>query len=73
MIRLTIVIPAQQHAPRSIGFPPFLIRLTMLLFMPIAAIANMMRNLLRVLSGANTLEATPKCTQIVVITDASTK
>ena len=44
MPRLTSVIPAQQAAPMTIGFPPVRISFTMSLFKPIAAIAMTMKN-----------------------------
>lgn len=40
----------QQQKPRNIGFAPLFTSLTMLVFIPIAAIAITMRNLLSVLS-----------------------
>lgn len=49
--RLTAVMPAQQQAPNSRGFPPLFTSLTTLLFSPIAAIAMMMKNLLSSFSG----------------------
>ena len=73
MPRLTSVIPAQQAAPMTIGFPPVRISFTMSLFKPIAAIAMTMKNFDRFLSGTNTSVLTPACTQTVVITEAKTK
>ena len=72
-MRLVIVIPAQQHAPRRIGLPPVLISLTMLLLRPIAAIAMMMQNLLSSLSGAKIPAGTPELRATVVITEARMK
>lgn len=63
----------QQQNPRNIGFAPLFTSLTMLVFIPIAAIAITMRNLLSVLSGSNTSALTPQLTAIVVITDAPIK
>ena len=70
---LTTVIAHQQQAPRIKGFPPVFTSFTILLFNPIAAIAITMKNLLRVLSGANKSVLTPKFTAIVVMIDARTK
>ena len=73
MPRLTSVIPAQQAAPMTTGFPPVRISFTTSLFRPIAAIAMTMKNFDRFLSGTNTSVLTPARTQTVVITEARTK
>lgn len=65
--RLTTVIAAQQPKPSAMGFPPFFTSLTMSVFSPMAVMAMTMKNLLSVLSGANTDALTPRVVQIVVI------
>ena len=45
IVRLTMVIPIQQEAPRRSGFPPDFINFITLLFRPMAAMAIMMKNL----------------------------
>lgn len=72
-IRLTPVMPIQQHAPMAIGLPPFLTSLTMLVFSPIAAIAMMMKNLLSSLMGAKKEAGSPKWMAVVVMMDAPIK
>ena len=63
----------QQKNPITRGFPPVLINFTILVFNPIAPVAIIIKNLLIVFIGLNTLPGTPHCTATVVITDASTK
>ncbi len=60
-------MPVQQHAPIRSGLPPLLTSFTILLPSPIAAIAIVIRNLLRFLSGANTLAETPADVQLVYL------
>ena len=68
--RLTSAIPTQQQKPVKMGLPPVFISLTIFVFRPMAAIAMMMRNLLRSLSGAVTSAGSWKS---VVIMEARTK
>lgn len=63
-------MPHQQHAPRKIGLPPFLISFTMLLPRPMAAIAMMIKNLLSSFNGAKKDAGAPKRRAMVVITEA---
>lgn len=49
--RLTPVIPIQQLSPKRIGFPPVCMSFTMLVCIPIAAIAIIMKNLLNSFNG----------------------
>ena len=73
MARLTTVIPTQQDAPRSIGFPPDLINLTTLLLSPIAAIAIIIKNLESSFNGENTSALIPMLTHTVVMIAAIIK
>ena len=70
MPRLTAAMATQQQKPVKIGFPPVLTSCTMLVFIPTAAMAMMMRNLLRSFSGPVTLAGS---WHTVVMTAASTK
>ena len=54
MPRLTAAMATQQQKPVKIGFPPVLTSCTMLVFIPTAAMAMMIKNLLSSLKGANT-------------------
>jgi hypothetical protein len=56
-----------------IGFPPPFTSFTMSVFIPIAAIARMIKNLLNSLKGANMEEETPKFIATVVIMEARIK
>ena len=56
---LTHAIATQQQKPMKIGLPPVLTNFTILVFMPIAAIAITIKNLDSVLSGVNTPAGTP--------------
>lgn len=71
--RLTAVIPTQQVNPSRIGFPPFLTSEITSVFMPIAAIAMIIKNLLSDLKGLKTLAEMPQLVATVVITEAATK
>ena len=71
--RLTIVIPSQHDIPRRIGRPPLFINFTMSVLNPIAAIAIIIKNLDKSLSGTNTSAGTPTAVAIVVITLAPKK
>ena len=73
ILRLTPMIPHQQQNPSKIGLPPVLISFTMFVFNPTALIATTIRNLLSVLNGVKKPDGTPRYTQTVVMTDASTK
>ena len=70
---LTHAIATQQQKPMKIGLPPVLTSFTILVFMPIAAIAITIKNLDSVLSGVNTPAGTPTVVHTVVMMDASTK
>ena len=70
---LTHAIATQQQNPMKIGLPPVLTSFTILVFMPIAAIAITIKNLDSVLSGVNTPAGTPTVVHTVVMMDASTK
>lgn len=80
-MRLTPVIAVQQQSPSKIGFPPVLISFTMSVFIPIADIAIMIKNLLIFFRKLNILSATARISESegtnvlisVVITDARTK
>ena len=61
---------AQQHNPKRIGFPPFLIRLTRLVLRPIAAIAMVIRNLPKLTIGLLMVAGIPVT---VLMTAASRK
>ena len=63
----------QQQKPIRIGFPPVRTSFTILVFRPIAAIAMIMKNLESSLKGEKTEASTPRETDTVVITEASTK
>lgn len=63
----------QQQNPRNIGFAPLFTSLTIFVFIPIAAIAITIRNLLSVFKGSNRSALTPQLTAIVVIIDAPIK
>ena len=66
-------MPTQQEKPSNNGFPPDLINFTILLFSPIAAIARIIKNLLKSLIGAKNVAETPQPVAIVVITEARIK
>ena len=68
--KLTAVIPHQQHKPIKIGFIPVLIRLIRFVFVPMAAIAMTMKNLLRFFRGSVTAAGR---WNTVVATEASRK
>ena len=53
MIRLTAVIPTQQLKPINIGLPPVLTNFTISVLIPIAAIAQIIKNLLTDLRNPN--------------------
>ena len=53
--RLTREIPIQQHRPRRIGFIPVFTRVTRLVLVPMAAMAMMMKNLLKSFNGPVTV------------------
>ena len=72
-MRLTAVIPLQQANPITSGFPPVLMSLTISVFIPMAAMASIMKNLLTSFIGENADDGTPKATDIVVMTDAPRK
>ena len=57
----------------SIGFLPLRTSLTILVFRPMAAIAIIMKNLLKSLNGVKNSDGTPALTAMVVITEAATK
>lgn len=63
-------MPSQQQNPVKIGFPPVFISFMIFVFMPMAAIAMTIRNLLSSLSGSVTAVGS---WNMVVTTDASTK
>ena len=65
-------MPIQQHRPMKMGFPPDFTSFTRSVFSPMAAMAITMKNLLRVLKGANVELGTPATLQTVVMTDANT-
>ena len=71
--QLTPAMATQQQKPMKIGLPPVLTSFTILVFMPIAAIAITIKNLDSVLSGVNTPAGTPTVVHTVVMMDASTK
>lgn len=71
--RLTDVIPIQHENPSSMGLPPDFINFTILVFSPIAAIARMIKNLLRSLKGAKNDDDIPKDVAMVVIIEANKK
>ena len=73
IVRLTMVIPIQQEAPRRSGFPPDFINFITLLFRPMAAMAIMMKNLDSSFSGANTSALIPILIHAVVIIAAMMK
>ncbi len=58
---------SQQNIPIKMGRPPFLIKRIRLVLRPIAAIAMMMKNLDKSLSGTNAASSTPAPVAIVVI------
>ena len=68
--RLTDAIPTQHVKPVRIGFAPVFTNFTMLVFIPIAAIAMTIKNLLKVLNGAVMSAGRWK---MVVMIDASKK
>lgn len=72
MIRLTQVMPSQQQAPMKMGLPPVLISLIRSVFRPIAAIAQMMKNLDSSLKGWKTAASIPDKVAIVVMMEART-
>ena len=72
MIRLTQVMPSQQQAPMKMSLPPVLISLIRSVFRPIAAIAQMMKNLDSSLKGWKTAASTPDKVAIVVMMEART-
>ena len=51
MDRLTRVIPIQQHNPKRIGFIPVFTSVTRFVLVPMAAMAIMIKNLLKSFSG----------------------
>ena len=71
---LTAVMPSQQQKPRISGLPPVFTSFTMFVLKPIAAIAQIMKNLLNSFTGLKIAAFTPK-TEVatVVISEASTK
>lgn len=71
--RLTRLMPIQQEKPINRGFPPVLISFTMSVLRPMAAMAIIIKNLLKVLAGAKNSSARPKCDAMVVMTDARMK
>lgn len=68
--RLTTEMPPQQQKPSRMGLAPVRISLMMLVFRPMAAIAMIIRNLLKFLRGSVTA---PGRLKTVVTTEASTK
>ena len=72
MIRLTQVMPSQQQAPMKMDLPPVLISLIRSVFRPMAAIAQMMKNLDSSLKGWKTAASTPDKVEIVVMMEAKT-
>lgn len=71
--RLIRVMPIQQQAPRSIGFPPERISFGRLLFRPMAAMAMTIRNLDSSFNGAKRLASAPSMMHTVVKTEARIK
>ena len=63
----------EQEKPRSRGLPPVFTNFTISVFKPIAAIAIMIKNLLKFLSGVKKDALTPKLSAIVVIIEAKMK
>ena len=70
--KLVRMIPIQQANPKNIGFPPVFTNFITSVFNPIAAIAMIIKNLLKFLNGENRLAGIwNKLVQIVVINDAA--
>lgn len=67
------MIPSQQLSPISIGFPPVLTSFTILVLIPIAAIAIIIKNLLSSLNGEKKEEGAPAAVAAVVMRDAAIK
>ena len=67
------MIPNQHINPKVSGLIPDLISLTTFVFKPIAAIAIIIKNLLKSLNGAKKEELTPNDVVIVVIIEAKIK
>ena len=66
-------MPIQHMPPSIIGLPPDFISFSRLLFNPIAAIAIMIKNLLKSFRGVKECEGTPVFKAMVVIIDATIK
>ena len=66
IMRLTPVIATQQQSPVTIGLPLLLMRSTIFVLSPTAAMATTMQNLLRVLSGAKSSSDAPRVPAAVV-------
>lgn len=71
--RLTKVIPIQQQKPITIGFPPLFTNFTISVLSPIAAIARIIKNLLKSLKGEKKEVETPIFVAMVVIREAKIK
>ena len=66
-------MPAQQHAPMKIGFPPVFMSFTRLVLSPMAAMARTMKNLLSSLMGWKKAMGTPALRAMVVRMEAAMK